>query len=120
MKTIFFILIILSLFSCAGNLNTKSNENRQHKIDEPIIIENTLFDNKESEKSSIYTKINSLNQNDKILIILNNEEIKLNDFKKKQLDSDNIKSIKIINDKELIKEFTEDFKIENIIFIETR
>lgn len=76
MKLLFKTMKFLNLFFVATFLlSCKSGQTKTGQISFPI--EDTMFQNKESELSTIKTNLNSIYQNETTLVIFNKKKISL-------------------------------------------
>lgn len=109
MKIFNLFFIATFLLSC------KSHQNKTKQISFPL--ENTMFQNKESELSTINTNLYSIHQNETTLVIFNGKKISLKKLNLLKQEIDSTFRVKIFKDKVHLKKYNVDKKYKTLILI---
>lgn len=111
-----YSVILFFLITC---LSCKTIQESNFK--DGIPFDDTLFKNKEDEQFAIYNKLNSLNQNNDILVIFNGKKMSFEKFKKKYKNSiDSTFSLKIVKSTEGLNKFKIKKKYKALMLIDKK
>lgn len=109
MKYLSLIFIVILLFSC------KSSQLNMDKIS--FHIEDTMFENRESQLHTINTNLYSLYQDKTTLVIFNGRKISLKKLDSLKQEIDSTFNISIFKDKADLKKFKVNKKYKSLILI---